>query len=179
MGVGKIPSLWLNNSKINKKKKKEALEYYLQKILDATGLFWFNNKSMLWGSKACENGLISNICGENNLTEMEWIIGMLDVHSDFPLSFFNRASDRQFWEKWVKFVLSKSKQSSCVVLPLGNQGPASSRSWSLCPGAIWFLRNYPSCRTGLADLIFIWMFYSCRGSSSVIRLCPYSARVTT
>lgn len=53
---------------------------------------------MLWGSKACENGLISNICGENNLTEMEWIIEMLDVHSDFPSSCFNRASDRQFWE---------------------------------------------------------------------------------
>lgn len=53
-------------------------------------------------NKACENGLISNICGENilfyiqNMAEMEWSTGMLDTHSDFPSSCFNRTSDRQF-----------------------------------------------------------------------------------
>lgn len=54
-------------------------------------------------NKACENGLISNICGENilfyiqNMAEMEWITGMVDIRSDFPSSCFNRTTDR-VWE---------------------------------------------------------------------------------
>lgn len=53
-------------------------------------------------NKACENGLISNICGENilfyiqNMAEMEWITGMVDIRSDFPSSCFNRTTDREF-----------------------------------------------------------------------------------
>lgn len=54
-------------------------------------------------------------------------------------------------------VLNKGEQSNCVMLPLGNQDLASSNPWSdyFMPRGHLALVKLSSCRTGLADLIFI------------------------
>lgn len=68
------------------------------------------------------------------MTEMEWIIGMLDILGQKIILTFHQpfltGPQQVVFRKCVKFLLSKGKQSNRVMLPLGNQESASSRPQS-------------------------------------------------
>lgn len=92
------------------------------------------------GTKACKNRLISNITWgkyPSLYSKHDWN-GMdywnarhsgPENYSDF-LSSILTGPQQVVFRKCVKFVLSKGKQSNCVMLPLGNQESAFSRPQS-------------------------------------------------
>lgn len=114
-----------------------------------------------------------------NMNAMERIIEMLDILGpNIFLTFHYCVLTGPLWLSIIVFWTRVNNLIvRCCLLGTRTWLPPIPGVINLCPGVILPLWNYPSCRTGLADLIFIWMSYSCGRSLSMICLRPYHVRV--
>ena len=100
-------------------------------------------------------------------------------HSDFPSSCFDRVPDRHFWENVSNLYWARVNNLIVCCCLLG------IRIWRP-PDPEWLVyvsrlsdpcKMIPAGWTGLADLIFTWMSYSCGESLSIICLFVYNAKL--